>query len=166
MENIKEMMEKIEGENKEEEKTGACGYNWAIGICLTVYLGLMVFLWLGSMRAQYVWDVIVQTTLVMVIVSVVMYYVLKALFAARKEKLEANRRMEAKRVAVYEKLMDMQVDALKEEKKREEEKSRLVHEKAVFAGRKEYETAKAEHEAELAKKRATNESEIDKIRNA
>ena len=90
MENIKEMMKKIEGEDKEVEKTGACGYNWAIGICLTVYLGLMVFLWLGSMRAQYVWDVIVQTTLVMVIVSVVMYYVLKALFAARKEKLEAE----------------------------------------------------------------------------
>ena len=126
----------------------------------------MVFLWLGSMRALYVWDVIVQTTLVMVIVSVVMYYVLKALFAARKEKLEAYRRMEAKRVAVYEKLMDMQVDALKEEKKREEEKSKLAHEKEVFAGRKEYETAKAEHEAELAKKRAKNESEIDKIRNA
>ena len=61
MENIKEMMEKIEG----EDTKGACGYNWAIGICLTVYLGLMVFLWLGSMRAQYVWDVIVQTTLVM-----------------------------------------------------------------------------------------------------
>ncbi len=162
MENIKEMMEKIEG----EDTKGACGYNWAIGICLTVYLGLMVFLWLGSMRAQYVWDVIVQTTLVMVIVSVVMYYVLKALFAARKEKLEAYRRMEAKRVAVYEKLMDMQVDALKEEKKREEEKSKLAHEKEVFAGRKEYETAKAEHEAELAKKRAKNESEIDKIRNA
>lgn len=36
----------------------------------------------------------------------------------------------------------------------------------MFAGRKEYETAKAEHEAELAKKRAKNESEIDKIRNA
>ena len=69
-------------------------------------------------------DVIVQTTLVMVIVSVVMYYVLKALFAARKEKLEDYRRMEAKRVAVYEKLMDMQVDALKEEKKREEVESK------------------------------------------
>ena len=52
------------------------------------------------------------------------------------------------------------------DKKREEEKSKLAHEKEVFAGRKEYETAKAEHEAELAKKRATNESEIDKIRNA
>lgn len=166
MENIKEMMKKIEGEEKKEEKTGACGYNWAIGICLTVYLGLMVFLWLGSMRAQYVWDVIVQTTLVMVIVSVVMYYVLKALFAARKEKLEAYRRMEAKRVAVYEKLMDMQVDALKEEKKREEEKIKLTQEKAVFAERKVLEKAKAEHEAELAKKRATIESEIDRIRNA
>ncbi|MBO7576516.1 MAG: hypothetical protein J6T03_03505 [Bacteroidales bacterium] len=166
MENIKEMMKKIEGEDKKEEKTGACGYNWAIGICLTVYLGLMVFLWLGSMRVQYVWDVIVQTTLVMVIVSVVMYYVLKALFAARKEKLEAYRRMEAKRVAVYEKLMDMQVDALKEEKKREEEKINLNQEKAVFAERKGLENAKAEHEAELAKKRATIESEIDKIRNA
>lgn len=166
MENIKEIMKKIDGEDKKEEKTGACGYNWAIGVCLTVYLGLMVFLWLGSMKAQYVWDVIVQTTLVMVIVSVVMYYVLKALFTARKEKLEAYRRMEAKRVAVYEKLMDMQVDALKEEKKREEEKSKLAHEKEVFAGRKEYEKAKAAHEAELAKKRATNESEIDKIRNA
>ena len=166
MENIKEIMKKIEGEDTKEEKTGACGYNWAIGVCLTVYLGLMVFLWLGSMRAQYVWDVIVQTTLVMVIVSVVMYYVLKALFAARKEKLEAYRRMEAKRVAVYEKLMDMQVDALKEEKKREEEKSKLVHEKEVFAERKELEKAKAGHDAELAKKRATIESEIDKIRNA
>ena len=157
MENIKEIMKKIEGEDTKEEKTGACGYNWAIGICLTVYLGLMVFLWLGSMRALYVWDVIVQTTLVMVIVSVVMYYVLKALFAARKEKLEAYRRMEAKRVAVYEKLMDMQVDALKEEKKREEEKSKLVHEKEVFAERKELEKAKAGHDAELAKKRATIE---------
>ncbi len=30
MENIKEMMEKIEGEDKKEEKTGACGYNLSL----------------------------------------------------------------------------------------------------------------------------------------
>ena len=83
-----------------------CGYNWAIGVVAFLFLAACGFCYWACRTEYFSWESIVFSSVVIIVLAVMTFYMERALFVARKEKLAAYRELEKKQMAVYGKLLD------------------------------------------------------------
>ena len=83
-----------------------CGYNWAIGVVAFLFLAACGFCYWACRTEYFSWESIVFSSVVIIVLAVMTFYLERALFVARKEKLAAYRELEKKQIAVYGKLLD------------------------------------------------------------
>lgn len=99
-------IEWIKEEDFKIEKPSVCGYNWAIGIAIFLFLAACFFCFWACYDSDFEWKCVVFTSVVIVVLAVLVFYLVRALFTARKENQALYREMEKKRMDVYGKVMD------------------------------------------------------------
>ncbi len=88
------------------EKPCMCGNNWAIIAVAVGFVIACVAIFGACIKVDFSWDVIVFSSVVIIVLAVLTFYLERALFAARKEILASYREAEKKRLDVYGKIMD------------------------------------------------------------
>ena len=103
---MKECLELPKVDDYKIEVPKPCGYNWAIGIVAFVFVAACGFCYWACRTLYFSWESIVFSSVVIIVFAVMTFYLERALFVARKEKLAAYRELEKKQMAVYGKLLD------------------------------------------------------------
>ena len=88
------------------KKPCVCGYHWAIAAVAVVFVAACVLAFGACIKVDFSWNAIVLSLGVIAVLSVLSFYLEKALFAARKEQLAQYRELEKKSVEVYGKVLD------------------------------------------------------------
>ena len=103
---VKEYLELPKVDDYKIEVPKPCSYNWAIGIVAFVFVAVCGFCYCACRTEYFSWKSIVFSSVVIIVLAVMTFYLERALFVARKEKLAAYRELEKKQTAVYGKLLD------------------------------------------------------------
>jgi hypothetical protein len=83
-----------------------CGYNCAIVAVALVFVATCALAFGACIRDFYSWGSVVLSLAIIVVLAVLAFYLEKALFAARRERLALYGEFERKRVEVYGKVLD------------------------------------------------------------
>ena len=103
---MKDYLELLKVDEYKIEVPKLCGYNWTIGIVAFVFVAACGFCYWACRTEYFSWESIVFSSVVIIVFAVMTFYLERALFVARKEKLAAYRELEKKQMAVYGKLLD------------------------------------------------------------
>lgn len=99
-------LDMVKADDFKFEKPCMCGNNWAIIAVAVGFVIACVAIFGACIKVDFSWDVIVFSSVVIIVLAVLTFYLERALFAARKEILASYREAEKKRLDVYGKIMD------------------------------------------------------------
>ena len=126
----KDIVKDLKGNELSMNKPSLCCNGWAIGVSIAVYVLICIGLlipWIvkcDCFRGLTLMSMLLAMAIV-VAFSVLEYMLLKALFAARKEAMEAYRKEEMKLARVYEEVLELHLkqakDQYEDERKANEE---------------------------------------------